>query len=207
MESSAPEMIPEVIANRIAVELGQTGLSVCAGFLSETARLELRADLDSVHAAGSFHRAATGRGDGKQIQESVRRDEVYWLERSMGVPAQIALWARLDQLRQALNRQLYLGLQSFEGHYAVYPPAGFYRRHLDTFRGDPGRVVSLVLYLNDQWSEGDRGELRIYAPEGSHRDIPPVGGTLVCFLSQESEHEVLASTRPRASFTGWFKIR
>ena len=33
----------------------------------------------------------------------------------------------------------------------------------------------------------------------------PVGGTLVCFLSAETGHEVLLCHAARLSFTGWFK--
>lgn len=50
----------------------------------------------------------------------------------------------------------------------------------------------------------DGGRLRVYGG-GSHVDVDPGGGTLVCFLSEEKEHEVLPSHAPRISFAGWFK--
>ena len=62
-----------------------------------------------------------------------------------------------------------------------------------------------MLYLNRDWKPEDGGRLRIYG-ETSHTDIDPVGGTLVCFMSRESEHEVLESFAGRCSFTGWFKV-
>ena len=36
-------------------------------------------------------------------------------------------------------------------------------------------------------------------------DVPI--GTLVCFLSERFEHEVLPATRSRWSLTGWFRSR
>jgi SM-20-related protein len=48
--------------------------------------------------------------------------------------------------------------------------------------------------------------LRVYDAT-SHTDVSPVGGTLACFLSRESEHEVLESHGERFSVAGWFKVR
>lgn len=81
----------------------------------------------------------------------------------------------------------------------------FYRRHLDRFHKDDSRLVSFVLYLNQDWKAADGGRLRIYQ-EDSHTDIDPVRGTMVCFMSRESEHEVMESFASRYSFTGWFKV-
>ena len=36
-------------------------------------------------------------------------------------------------------------------------------------------------------------------------DIPPEGGTLVCFYSDAVEHEVLATTRERQVIVGWIR--
>jgi SM-20-related protein len=165
----------------------------------------LREDLLERRAGGRFHSAGVGKGRERRADESVRRDEICWLERDDGAPE---LWQALESLREALNRELYLGLEGFEGHYAAYPAGGFYRRHRDTFRADDERRVSLVLYLNAAWAEADGGRLRVYdgSPSG-HTDIAPLGGTLVAFLSRELEHEVLPSRSERLSFTGWFKVR
>ena len=199
------KMTPEMVAE----QLGRTGLCICPGFLSQKALCETRADLDAIQSAGGFYRAGTGKGVRKKVNDLVRRDEIHWLDRVLGNPVQSGLWEKLDSLKQALNRTLYLGLADFEGHYAVYPEGGFYRRHLDCFRKDDARKVSLVLYLNQDWKPSHGGQLRIYSSsdsrDGSHVDVDPVGGTMVCFMSRESEHEVRLNYRPRFSFTGWFK--
>ncbi len=113
----------------------------------------------------------------------------------------------LDALRVALNATLFLGLVSFEAHYAIYPPGAGYRRHRDRFFDDDARVLSCVLYLNADWTAEQGGALRIYGEDGIERDILPIAGTLVCFRSERFDHEVLPSTRERLSLTGWFKRR
>jgi SM-20-related protein len=98
-------------------------------------------------------------------------------------------------------------LFAFEGHYALYPPGAFYRRHRDRFRDDDGRVLSCVLYLNQDWDAGDGGTLRIHLDGGDTRDVLPAGGTFACFLADRFEHEVLPATRERLAISGWFRRR
>ena len=210
---------PAAVFETIADELGRTGLSVHPGFLSVSELGLVRGDLASLHESGAFRRAGTGKrraGTGEEERKgvedsSVRKDEIYWLERPDPVvdstAAQALLWQKLDALKQALNRSLYLGLADFEGHYAIYPEGGFYRRHIDCFNNDNSRVVSLILYLNSDWRPEHGGKLRIHdrTDPGGFTDVDPVGGTLACFLSRETEHEVLESHHPRLSFTGWFR--
>lgn len=97
-----------------------------------------------------------------------------------------------------------MGLTKFDGHYAIYPKGTGYVRHLDNVKGSNRRMVSFILYLNRNWSGPDGGQLRVFDDEQGHQDIDPVGGTMVCFLSRESEHQVLQSHSDRFSFAGWF---
>jgi Rps23 Pro-64 3,4-dihydroxylase Tpa1-like proline 4-hydroxylase len=91
--------------------------------------------------------------------------------------------------------------------HSLYPPGTFYRRHRDSFRGDDARVLSGVLYLNDAWTAGDGGALRLYLGGGETRDVLPVAGTLICFLAPRYEHEVLPASRERLAVSGWFLRR
>ncbi|MCM0606328.1 MAG: 2OG-Fe(II) oxygenase [Xanthomonadaceae bacterium] len=192
------------ISTTIAEELGKTGLSVYPDFLSNHSVSDVRDDLELIQNSHGFHRAGTGQNEGEEIRNKVRRDDVHWLNRNDSNRAQDILWVKIDSLKQAFNRTLYQGLSSFEGHYASYPSGGFYKRHRDSFKSDDSRQISMVLYLNKDWKSQDAGQLRVYQ-DNTHTDINPVGGTLVCFMSRESEHEVLTSNAPRQSFTGWFK--
>lgn len=173
-------------------------------FLSATHVRELSGDLVALKRAGQFTQAGTGYGEGRGIRSQIRRDEIYWLDEVSANPVQASLWIKINALKQALNRVLYLGLNAFEGHYASYAEGGFYKKHLDSFQADPTRLVTLIVYLNQEWQAKDGGILRVY-PENSQQDIAPLGGTLVCFLSRELPHEVLLNHALRLSFSGWFQ--
>lgn len=193
----------------IAEQLERDGLAVVQDFLTSVEVDALRADLAALQERSLLTRAGVGQGGDHQILDAVRSDLVFWTEQSAPTTAaQAALSTRLEGLRESLNRALYLGLRTFSGHYAVYPPGGFYKRHLDCFQNDTSRKISVIFYLNSDWKESDGGVLRVYHRPGhgsDFTDVPPRGGTLVCFLSAEKEHEVLPSYSTRQSFTGWFQ--
>lgn len=203
------------IAASIADDLKRTGISVRPGFFTaDEVAMTLR-DFNSCHAAGEFKLAGIGHGGHHEMRPSVRTDETHWLEREGANPTQTMLLNRFEDLQTAFNRTLFLGLTDFEGHYASYAAGGFYQRHVDAFDSstlnESARLVSLVLYLNEGWTPDDGGMLRMYARGAaehaaeSHRDIEPIAGTLVCFLSRETEHEVLPSQKVRRSLSGWFR--
>ena len=158
-------------------------------------------------AAGDFRAARIGRGRDRIVRGDIRGDRTLWLDEQAPAPAEIALWHTLETLRVALNESTYLGLFAFEGHYALYPPGALYRRHRDRFRDDDARVLSCVIYLNEAWTAADGGALRVHVSASDVHDILPVGGTLVCFLADRYEHEVLPATRERLAVTGWFRRR
>src|SRR4029434_7475672 len=137
----------------------------------------------------------------------MRGDRIAWLADRPHDAAETAAFALFEELRSACNRALTLGLFEFEGHYALYPPGASYARHRDRFRDDDARVLSCVLYLNDAWQPGDGGALRLHLHDGEALEIPPTGGTLVAFLSEAFDHEVLPARRTRIALTGWFRHR
>ncbi len=190
--------------------LAETGWCLTDGFLPPDLVAALRGEALELRRSGGFHRAGIGRGQGLQIRGDIRGDEVLWLGPGACSPAQGDFLGRIEALRQAINRDLYLGLFEFEGHLAVYPPGTFYQRHLDRFRGVEARTVTCVCYLNDTWEAADGGQLRIYADPADPQagtDVLPLGGRLVTFLSADYPHEVLPARRERVSVTGWLKRR
>ncbi|MBC7691243.1 MAG: 2OG-Fe(II) oxygenase [Methylotenera sp.] len=194
----------------MAEQLEATGKFIDLDFFSRELILEIRADLERIQAEGTFVRAGTGQsgqGKGREVRDQVRRDEIHWLEDAIANPIQKILLGKIEDLKNTLNRTLYLGLSEFEGHYAAYPSGGFYKRHLDCFKEDDARIISLILYLNPDWKSSDGGRLRIYDLDSTHVDVDPVAGTLVGFLSREHEHEVLISHADRYGFAGWFKTQ
>jgi SM-20-related protein len=195
---------------RIALRLADRGWCVTPEFLSPRLVGELRGEAERFWEEGGFHPAGVGRGAEAQVRSEVRTDRVNWLDPHTGSDAQRRYLHALEELRRAINRELFLGLFDYEGHLAIYPPGGYYRRHLDQFRGIGLRTVSCILYLNRDWTDADGGQLRLYTDpnEPSHyEEILPLGGQLVTFLSARFPHEVLPARRPRISLTGWFRRR
>jgi SM-20-related protein len=155
---------------------------------------------------GDFAPARVGGPEGAQRREEIRGDFTCWWREPFH-PAERSLLDQLDALRLELNREAYLGLLELELHYARYPPGAGYARHVDQPRGTTQRKVSLVLYLNRNWTTLDGGMLRIHATDDRTLEIEPVAGRLVCFLTAGREHEVLPAQRERLSISGWFRGR
>lgn len=169
-----------------------------------------------------FKRAGIGRQDDFQIDTSVRRDRIRWLQHHH--PAEVEFLAWMDELRVELNRRLFMGLMGYECHFASYGVGAFYKKHLDAFKRPPAllqapvqvsplqiqptRVLSTVLYLNPDWRPGDGGELRLYDEDDAAEleTIAPELGKLVIFLSEKFPHEVLVARRERHSIAGWFRV-
>ncbi len=192
----------------IMERLAGPGWAVCPDFIKPAALTSLAAEARALWEDGAFRHARVGVGDQLQLRPEVRSDYVHWLNEYTLSPALADYYRRIEQLRLELNQALYLGLFNFEAHLTVYPPGSFYHRHLDQFRDTRHRIVSCVLYLNDDWQSGHGGQLRMYMPgSDDYKDVLPRGGTLVVFLSNLIEHEVLPATRERFSLTGWLRLR
>ncbi|CAK9891870.1 MULTISPECIES: 2OG-Fe(II) oxygenase [Pseudomonas] len=191
---------------RIVDDLAARGWSQQNTFLPESLTLALAAECRNRAAEGALEPAAVGRGLAQEVREGIRGDRIQWLEPGQAEPCDHYL-ALMDSLRLALNRGLFLGLEDFECHFALYPPGAFYRKHLDRFRDDDRRMVSAVIYLNQDWQPEHGGQLRMTLKGDVEHDVPPIGGCLVVFLSGEVPHEVLPAHRDRLSLTGWFRRR
>jgi len=193
------------VETTITRALGGRGWCLVPDFLSAREVDALRADLDANSA--QLAPAAVGRSGGRLLAPEIRSDDTLWLSGS-GC-AQSAFLARMEALRVALNRELFLGLFDYEAHYARYAPGAFYQRHLDRFR-DSGtrRLLSTVVYLNNDWRDEAGGELLLWDAQGLElARIPPRGGAAVFFLSADFPHEVRPATAARYSVAGWFRQR
>lgn len=188
-------------------ELAGRGWSVRPDFLAPAAVAGLRAVCLSRRAAGAFHAAGVGSGEAR-VLPAMRGDSILWLEPGDPHPDVRAYLAVTESLRQAANREFFLGLHELEAHFAAYPGGASYRKHLDRFRDDDRRTLTAIIYLNEDWTAADGGQLRFWpdpSGEGEYLDIVPAGGTLVTFLSGLYWHEVLPARRTRLALTGWFK--
>jgi SM-20-related protein len=185
----------EAIANGLA----HPGYAVIDHFLTND-------EVASILALGIFkdgllRKAGIGK-ENKQVNEAIRGDSIQWIDKQTTQPPLQVYLNRLDELRAFLNQSLYLSLKDYEVHLASYPVGAFYKRHLDQFKSDDHRKLSVIVYLNENWKEQEGGQLRMYL-KGDSLDFFPLAGRLVCFRSDLIEHEVLPATRERLSITGW----
>jgi SM-20-related protein len=186
----------------IADDLASYGFAIADQFLSQTEVQAILSLEDFKIGAEYFKKAGIGKQQQHQINESIRGDYIRWLDKQNAAPELSIYLTRLEELVQYLNSSLFLSLKDYEIHMTVYPVGSFYKRHLDQFKKDDHRKLSIICYLNQHWKEENGGHLRIYRPEGP-LEILPISGRLVCFRSDQLEHEVLPATRERLSLTGW----
>lgn len=186
----------------IADGLADQGYAVADAFLDTREVSDIRETDEFRDHLLHFRQAGIGQKSDRQVNEAIRGDYIRWID-PMHAPAPIAVYInRLRALIDHLNQTLYVGLKDFEIHQTVYPVGTFYKRHLDQFKKDDHRKLSVICYLNEAWQEQHGGQLRLYVGSG-HRDVLPLGGRMVCFRSDALEHEVLPATRERFSITGW----
>ena len=160
----------------------------------------------SAISENEYQTAGIGRAEHYQKAESVRGDEICWIT---GSTSEGELWLSwCEAMQRYINRSLFMGLFSFESHFACYEAGKFYKRHVDAFKGQGNRVLSLVAYLNDDWRAEDGGELVLYADEDDQAGtkVLPTKGSFVVFLSEAFPHEVLPAKRTRHSVAGWFRV-
>jgi len=181
---------------------------VCDGYIVIENALDtplVKALGDVARSEVSFKKAGiSGAGD-LHLDASRRRDKISWLDEDGGAMSEYLAFT--NSLRETLNRELYLGLSYYEAHFALYEEGDFYEKHLDAFKGSKNRVVTTVLYLNEEWDESKGGELIVYNQEDEKiAKVIPNAGTLVVFLSDKFPHEVLPAKVKRHSIAGWFRI-
>jgi SM-20-related protein len=191
--------------------LDERGWFLRDGVLGPSVSLGVHGAVEALAAAGGLRPAGLGRGAAHRVDPAVRGDAIAWVEPER-VPAGLAaLWAVFLALRDALNRDAYLGLDRMEVQVARYPGGGAaYDRHRDAFPAPPGgrpnRRVTAIYYANPAWRPEDGGALRLH-PGGGSVDVTPVLDRLLVFLSERVEHEVLPARAPRCAVTAWFRAR
>ena len=185
------------------------GLLIIENALPGSLIKNLGQDCLSLWSHKQFKRAGVGQAKDHQVNAAIRSDSIYWWDPLAVSGVQQRFWRFIQGLCLQLNQHFFMGLQEAEFHYAVYPKGAFYGRHMDQFRGNNLRKISIVLFLNKTWLKADGGHLRLYeeAPLLGYQDIRPTGGGLALFCSDRVLHEVLPTFKQRLSLTGWLKTR
>ena len=179
-------------------------VGISNNFLNTTLCGQLSHHLNELFDAGAFKDAGTSNVQQIQHDKQVRSDSIYWLDRKHGHPFENAFLDIIDAFVQHLNASCYTSITSYEFHYARYDKGAFYSRHLDQFRNNDHRQYSMISYLNENWVQQDGGQLCIYQ-NNKEQLISPDNGKTIFFKSGELEHEVMPTTKPRLSITGWLK--
>lgn len=189
----------------IADDIEKQGYSIQVAALPDEISTLLFACQQSLNSK-SYTDAGIGRTEGFARDGLVRTDRICWITDETVAGGKWLDW--VSGFQGFLNRRLYLGLFSFESHFAHYSPGDYYKRHYDAFRGAANRVLSIVIYLNPEWGDADCGELVLYRDDldGEGIRILPRSGTMVVFLSETFPHEVLPAARDRYSVAGWFRV-
>jgi len=188
------------------------GYGIFSDFLTPGIQRDLIQLMAAKVAADTLVRAGVGSGQRVKVRSEIRSDSIYWLDADDPAESAEHWITGMNALCEHFRRHLFLPLWSYEGHLARYPPAGFYKPHLDRHSQTLTRQLSVIAYLNEDWQDSDGGELRLFTDrekgvDGPFLDILPQAGTVVIFRSADFWHEVRPSTRERLSLTGWLRGR
>ncbi len=210
------QLLSSTCIDKIVSAINSSGYIIIPNALSSSLFDALYQRIRSLNSNELKH-AKVGRTTIAKEITQIRGDKTYWLDSNNTTDKQFLL--TMDQLRLALNQQLFLGLFEYECHYAVYSPGSFYKKHSDVLAENTAsimhsnklskknRILSSVFYLNDKWHNQDGGELILYNNDNSILEtIYPKENNLVLFLSEQFPHEVKITTQTRYSITGWFRV-
>lgn len=170
-------------------------------FISDELYEKIMLFFNEVEESDRLRKAGIGSMNEFQVDRSIRGDVIYWLDRERDQKLE-AFFCLMDELMLALRRYCFLSLSGSEFHIAKYPAGTHYERHLDQFNERSNRQITVLIYLNRNWKEGDGGELKMYL-ESETNLVKPVAKRLLLFKSGSIEHEVLKTNVPRYSLTGW----
>ena len=160
----------------------------------------------------ALKKAGIGAMHHHHLNNSIRTDRIYWVDKQKDLMID-PFFSLLDECIFMLRRHCFLPIHGYEFHFAHYPPGSFYKKHIDQFKGRGNRLISMIIYMNDQWVTEDGGALRLFNPESEELvwphantnfvDIAPLKQRAVLFRSELLEHEVLTTQKSRYSITGW----
>lgn len=202
---------PRALTPELAHTLLQRGYAVVHNALPPSYLHAIKREMETLRAAGQLYPNAThillqGETQPTLLHKHHIVETELALER---VRSQAPVLKRFFEdevvfapLAQALPPWLDLSgamvkLQYNEGDGGCFP------LHFDTY-GDDGKCVTAVLYLNDDWHDGDGGEIVLYPfPSEAPVVVAPRFGDMVLFSSQQMLHRVLPSHKPRYCLTTW----
>ncbi len=195
MKNESEQLITSFITDKIGIT---------PHFITDKLALNLKKHLLHLLKENLMVPAKIGNNNETSINSSVRGDRIYWLDRKHNNVSENDFLDQIEDFILLLNRSCFAGITSYEFHYSFYDIGSFYTKHYDQFKNNNSRAYSMISYLNDEWKIADGGELMVYQNYNNQK-ITPTQGKTVLFRSDELQHEVLVTQKPRMSITGWLK--
>ena len=121
-----------------------------------------------------FLKAGIGKEATKQINEGVRSDRIQWIDPPLFTSTQTipgGVFSRFDSLCKSGSFSLASKMPRSMTSYPVIVCiiVTFYKRHLDQFRADGHRKLSVICYLNEHWTGADGGQPGVISSGGRSR--------------------------------------
>ncbi|KTC66841.1 2OG-Fe(II) oxygenase [Legionella birminghamensis] len=192
-----------LVDSNLIDDLCNQGFHIVDNFLGGEHAKQLRTNALSGDADQRFRLARVG--NSAISQHEIRGDSILWLDPDEFDLAVSTYFQKINQIVRELNNVLFLGLNQFETHYAIYQPGTFYKKHVDQFQNDKSRRISCVYYLNETWQTEYGGALKLYNKEEQLlTSVLPQADRFICFTS-DLPHEVELTQQTRISIAGWLK--
>lgn len=182
--------------------LAENEFVVIDNFLTQEMYSIIRTHFIEKLKASDFHKAGIGALGDRIIKQEIRGDFTYWLNKQQDT-AVLDVFTLVNELQNAMRRLCFLPIADAEFHYAFYPPGAHYAAHLDQFSARSNRLISIVIYFNENWKIGNGGELKIFKDDDKFELIEPIARRCVIFRSDTVLHQVMPTSNDRYSLTGW----
>ena len=180
-------------------QLAEDNFIVVDGFFPEQLLSKVLIFFDQKRMEEEFKEAMIGPATDQMRISSIRNDQTFRIDKNRDDELS-SFFSLVEELKTAIAQHLFLSLNGHEFHLASYSKGGFYKAHLDQFDSRSNRMISLIVYLNEDWKKGDGGELKLHHPS---RLVEPILNRAVIFRSDVVLHEVLPAQKERRSLTGW----
>ena len=118
-----------LVFDDVAEALASQGYIVLPSALSSSIMADLQQRINNIPSP-QWAAAGIGREQVFQLNTQIRSDKIVWLTHDNKVES--AYLAVMEQLRQAINRRLFLGLFDYESHFSIFSKGNYYKNHIDS---------------------------------------------------------------------------
>eukprot|EP00656_Telonema_subtile_P031299 TRINITY_DN34266_c0_g1_i2.p1 TRINITY_DN34266_c0_g1~~TRINITY_DN34266_c0_g1_i2.p1 ORF type:complete len:305 (+),score=95.90 TRINITY_DN34266_c0_g1_i2:289-1203(+) len=203
-----------VIGQAQLEQLKEQGWALLKGVLEDQVLRELRGQAEELVQGNKLKEAGMSKQASHWKDSSTRGDMTMWLhedEHDWAKP----LFGAARRVRRELGGMMDMArpARAPEVQLAYYPPNGsHYVRHRDAFpermaEAKSTRKMTMIVYTSEAWQPEHGGQLRLFEerPGGEQQhEVAPEAGTVLIFLSDLIEHEVLPNFSERFAYTMWF---